>query len=146
MKIEIKAFPELSAASLYEVLKLRSKVFVVEQNCVYQDPDGYDPVALHVLGWKKNRLIAYARCFRPGDYFEEASVGRVVCDPVFRNAGYGHEIFKASVQAIEEFFEVRKIRISAQTYLHDFYAAHGFKKTGNQYLEDGLPHIAMIRV
>src|SRR5690606_23768411 len=126
MKIEIKSFHELSLEDLYMVLQLRSQVFVVEQDCVYQDIDGKDNKALHILGFKNNELVAYTRCFKPGDYFEQASIGRVIVKENFRKHGYGHEVMKASVKAIEESFNTTSIKLSAQQYLTAFYEIHGF--------------------
>jgi len=145
MKIEIKSFHELSLEDLYMVLQLRSQVFVVEQDCVYQDIDGKDQKALHILGFENTELVAYTRCFKPGDYFEQASIGRVIVKENFRKYGYGHEIMKASLKAILERFETTSIKLSAQQYLTAFYESHGFQQTGEGYLEDGIPHIAMIK-
>lgn len=143
--IEAKYFSELTTDELYSLLQLRSEVFVVEQDCVYQDVDSKDQKALHILGYKGEKLIAYTRLFKGGDYFENASIGRVVVIENERKAGYGHEIIKASIAAISEEFNETKIKISAQTYLKKFYELHGFKQTGEGYLEDGIPHIAMIK-
>ncbi|MBT0607125.1 GNAT family N-acetyltransferase [Aequorivita echinoideorum] len=146
MEIEIKTFEELTKNDLYKMLQLRSEVFVVEQDCVYQDVDGKDVKAIHILGWEDDILVAYARCFHPGDYFEDASIGRVLVRENYRKLGYGHEITKASIQAIKTKVKADKIKISAQTYLVIFYESHGFKTVGDRYMEDGIPHIAMIRV
>lgn len=145
MEIEIKTFEELTSKQLYEVLQLRCEVFVVEQDCVYQDVDGKDERALHILGYEEGLLVAYARCFQSGDYFDEASIGRVLVRENYRKMGYGHEITKAAINAIKTKYKADKIKISAQTYLVIFYESHGFKTTGDRYLEDGIPHIAMVR-
>ena len=145
MKIKIKKFPQLSLLELYAVLQLRSEVFVVEQDCVYQDIDGKDKSALHVLCFEEDELVGYTRCFSPGFYFEEAAIGRVVVRKEKRNSGYGHELLKASIEAIFTHFNTRKIKVSAQVYLTEFYNSHGFVQTGDGYLEDGIPHIAMIK-
>ncbi|WNH08682.1 GNAT family N-acetyltransferase [Thalassobellus suaedae] len=145
LKIEVKTFSELTKLELYNLLQLRSEVFVVEQDCVYQDIDGKDIKALHVLGFKNEKIIAYTRIFKPGDYFEYASIGRVVVAKNERNFKYGYDIMKASVQAIENYFKVKKIKISAQAYLKSFYNNCGFKEIGEEYLEDDIPHIAMIK-
>ncbi len=145
MEIEVKTFEELTTNQLYEILQLRSEVFVVEQDCVYQDVDGKDSRALHILGREDGKLIAYARCFKQGDYFDEAAIGRIVVRENYRKLGYGHEITKASIKAIKTKYKADKIKISAQTYLVIFYESHGFKTTGDRYLEDGIPHIAMIK-
>lgn len=145
MKIEIVAFNELSTDTLYEILRLRNEVFVLEQNCAYQDVDGKDRKAIHVLGWKNNTLIAYARCFAPGDYFNEAAIGRILIKENFRHKGFGHQITEAAIDASIKNFKIDRIKISAQTYLMDFYQDHGFQAIGESYLEDDIPHIAMIR-
>jgi len=146
MEIEVKSFGELSTKQLYGILQLRSEVFVVEQDCVYQDIDGKDERALHIMAWEEGNLVAYARCFRAGDYFDEASIGRVLVRENYRKMGYGHEITKASIEAIKTNYKADKIKISAQVYLVIFYESHGFKTFGDRYMEDGIPHIGMIRV
>jgi ElaA protein len=94
---EIKEFNELSTRDLYKILRLRSEVFVVEQNCVYQDLDGKDYQAFHMLGYHDNDLVAYTRIFKPGDYFKEVSIGRVVVSSIQRGSGFGYEIMKFSI-------------------------------------------------
>lgn len=145
MEIEIKTFEELSSQELYKILRLRSEVFVVEQDCVYQDIDNKDQRALHVLGMEEGILVAYARCFEPGIYFDEAAIGRILVRENYRKMGYGHEITKAAIKAVKSKFKADKIKISAQTYLVIFYESHGFKTVGDRYLEDGIPHVAMVR-
>jgi len=145
MEIRIKAFKELSIDELYDLLQLRSEIFVVEQDCVYQDIDGKDQKALHIIGSKDDRIVAYTRCFNSGIYFEEASIGRVVVAKDQRKYGLGHKIMKASLKAIQDHFKTDSIKLSAQQYLVKFYESHGFKTIGEGYLEDGIPHIAMIR-
>ena len=143
MEFQIKQFSELSLLELYQILQLRSEVFVVEQDCVYQDIDFKDPKALHILGFKNDKIIAYTRIFKPGDYFKNASIGRVVVKESERKYGYGHELIKVSIKAVETEFKVQKITISAQLYLKKFYESHGFTQIGETYLEDGIPHIRM---
>ncbi len=145
MKIIIKSFTELTSNELYKILQLRSEVFVVEQNCVYQDVDAKDQKAFHIIGLKNNKIIAYARIFKLGDYFLEASIGRVVVKQSERKYNYGHQIVKASIKAIKDNFNETTIKISAQTYLIKFYNSLGFKQFGDEYLEDDIPHIAMIK-
>jgi len=141
----IKSFDELSTTELYKILRLRAAVFVVEQDCVYQDVDDKDQKALHVIGVKNNEVIAYTRIFDAGDYFDFPSIGRVVVAQNQRKYGYGHLIIKESILAIQNRFGSVSIKISAQTYLEKFYNSHGFNQVGEEYLEDGIPHIAMIR-
>lgn len=145
MEIEVKNFDELTKKELYELLQLRSEVFVVEQDCVYNDIDGKDERALHVLGWEDGLLVAYSRCFQAGDYFDEAAIGRILVRENYRKTGYGHQITKASINAIKTNYKADTIKISAQIYLVMFYERHGFKTKGNRYMEDGIPHIAMLR-
>ena len=145
LTIEIKSFNDLTKCELYDLLQLRSEVFVVEQNCVYQDIDGKDEKALHVLGFKNNKIVAYTRIFKPGDYFDFSSIGRVVVAKNERTYKYGYDIMKASITAIEMHYNVSKIKISAQAYLKTFYNNCGFIEIGEEYLEDDIPHIAMIK-
>lgn len=146
LKIQVKAFSELTLQELYDVLKLRSEVFVVEQNCVYQDIDGKDKKAMHILAFKNDKIIAYTRIFKPGDYFEFAAVGRVVVSKNERHFKYGSDIMKASVDAIETYFKEDKIQISAQAHLKSFYNNCGFVEFGDGYLEDNIPHIGMLKI
>lgn len=146
MQIKVKKFEDLSLHELYTVLQLRSEVFVVEQDCVYQDIDGKDEKALHVLGYEGNLLVAYTRIFPPGVYFSEAAIGRVVVREGRRKNSYGHDILRASIQAIKEQYNTQKIKLSAQTYLTKFYENHGFQQVGEGYLEDGIPHVAMVKI
>lgn len=144
MEFIVKSFSELTIDELYAILQLRSEVFVVEQDCVYQDIDFKDQKAMHVIGFKKDKIIAYTRIFKIGDYFKEAaSIGRVVVDAKERKYGYGHDLIKASITAVNNSFNTNKITISAQVYLKRFYESHGFVKVGKEYLEDGIPHIEM---
>lgn len=145
LKIEVKKFSELDLTELYFILQLRSEVFVVEQDCVYQDIDGKDFDALHILGKKHGEIVAYTRCFKPGYYFDEAAIGRVVVKASERKYGYGHEIMKASDRAILDHYHTSQIKLSAQQYLIKFYESHGYRTTGEGYLEDGIPHIAMVK-
>lgn len=145
LKIEVKKFSELKLTELYDILQLRSEVFVVEQDCVYQDIDGKDNEALHIIGFKNKKIVAYTRCFKPGYYFDEAAIGRVVVKDSERKYGYGHDIMKASDKAIQDYYHTSNIKLSAQQYLIKFYESHGYVTTGEGYLEDGIPHIAMIK-
>ena len=143
LKIKTKHFSELNIKQLYDLLQLRSAVFVVEQDCVYQDIDGKDEQAIHVLGYKDQNLVAYTRIFKPGDYFKESSIGRVVVSEKERKYKYGYEIMKASINVVKEEYNKEAIIISAQTYLKTFYNNLGFLEVGEEYLEDSIPHIKM---
>ncbi|WP_298515128.1 GNAT family N-acetyltransferase [uncultured Kordia sp.] len=146
LTVTVKSFNEFTIDELYDVLQLRSEVFVVEQDCVYQDIDGKDRKALHVIGKnEQEKVVAYTRIFDAGEYFEKTSIGRVVVSKSARAFGYGHTIIKASIAAISTHYHTKDIKISAQTYLRKFYESHGFEQIGAEYLEDGIPHIAMIR-
>jgi ElaA protein len=145
LTIKTKTFKQLSTDELYAILQLRSEVFVVEQDCVYQDLDYKDQKALHVLGFKNEALVAYTRIFKPNDYFENASIGRVIVKESERKYRYGYDIMDASIKAIKDYYNETKIKISAQVYLKKFYNNLGFKSIGEEYLEDGIPHIGMIK-
>ena len=138
-----KIFNELSTQELYQILRLRSEVFVVEQNCVYQDIDNKDQKALHLFGIVEGEIIAYSRLFKPGDYFEFSSIGRVVVAEKHRDKNFGHELIDQSIFEINNLFKVQNITISAQLYLKKFYESHGFVATSETYLEDDIPHIEM---
>ena len=145
VKTVVKKFKELSLEELYQILRLRSEVFVVEQDCVYQDLDNKDQKALHLFLKDNNEIIAYTRLFDTGLYFNTPSIGRVVVKKTHRKGGIGHYLLKESIDAIYINFSNSTITISAQTYLRNYYESHGFKKTGEEYLEDGIPHIKMIK-
>ena len=140
----IKTFNELSPQDIYSILQLRSEVFVVEQNCVYQDIDDKDQYALHLLLKKDDYLIGYSRIFKAGDYFKEASIGRVLVKKQDRNNRHGSLLMELSIKAIKDHFNENTVKISAQTYLKKFYDELGFDPIGEEYLEDGIPHIAML--
>jgi ElaA protein len=139
-------FSALTPLELYEMLQLRSEVFVVEQACPFQDMDGADMEAMHLMGVKDGRLVAYARCFAAGKKFAEASIGRVVTHMSARGGGIGHVLMKEATSSLIRHFGSQAIRIGAQARLEKFYNQHGFVKNGQPYIEDGIPHIEMLRV
>ena len=140
----IKNFSELSTEEIYNILKLRSEVFVVEQNCVYQDIDEKDKKATHLFIEKNNEIIAYTRIFKKGYYYEEnPSIGRVVVSKKERGKKLGKEIMLNSIEFIKKELEGRKIELSAQKYLDKFYKELDFFSEGEDYLEDGIPHQRM---
>lgn len=143
MNFAVKTFNELSVNELYEVLKLRSEVFVIEQNCNYQDMDDKDKVALHVMGFDGPELVAYARILAPGISYKEASIGRVIVNKNFRGKDYGRELMKVCIDKTLSQFKVNQIVISAQYYLLKFYRELGFVEEGDIYPEDDIPHIKM---
>ena len=144
MKSHIKKFEEITSAELYNILKLRSAVFVVEQNCVYQDLDGKDKEAIHIFTESNNEIISYTRIFKRGDYYKDnPSIGRVVVKKSERGKDLGKKIMIKSINYIKENLESEKIELSAQKYLDKFYKELGFYTKGGEYLEDGIPHQRM---
>ncbi|MFP5467399.1 MAG: GNAT family N-acetyltransferase [Gammaproteobacteria bacterium] len=143
-------FDALSSASLYRLLRLRSEVFVVEQSCVFLDMDDVDQRCLHVLGEQpcpngQTALVAATRLVPPGAAFGEASIGRVVTAPAARKGGLGHVLMSESVRLLHALWGPQPIRIGAQAHLQNFYRQHGFEPAGRSYIEDGIPHIEMLR-
>jgi|SRR5690606_11446732 len=142
---QTKSFEELTVQELYGLLRLREQVFIIEQDCIYPDIDNKDHKAIHVLGIANDKIISYARIFKPGDYFDTASIGRVVTDISFRNQKVGYALMQKSIAAVEQFFNETTITISAQQYLTGFYESLGFVQVGEGYLEDDIPHIKMVK-
>ncbi|WP_092740605.1 GNAT family N-acetyltransferase [Hymenobacter psychrophilus] len=143
----LKPFADLTTTELYAQLQLRSEVFVVEQTCPFQDIDGLDQAAWHLLGHASNgELAAYARLFGPGIAFPEASIGRVVSSPRHRRTGLGRELMREAIAGIARQFSPQPIQIGAQLYLQAFYESFGFRQVGEGYLEDDIPHIHMVRL
>lgn len=138
------SFDALPPAALYAILQLRNAVFVVEQNCVFQDADDKDQQSHHLCAWQGGKLVAYTRLLPPGLAYDEASIGRVVSSLTVRRTGIGRELMIRSVAACRELFGNGPIRIGAQLYLKDFYASLGFIPTGGIYPEDGIEHIQML--
>lgn len=138
-------FPMLTPEQLYAALRLRSEVFVVEQNCVFLDMDNHDQQCWHLLGQQEGNLVAYTRLVPPGIIYNEASIGRVVTSPVVRRTGGGRLLVQESIRQVEQLFGSGDIKIGAQLYLEKFYESFGFKQVSDVYLEDGIEHIYMIR-
>ena len=141
----LKKFEELTPYQLYAILQLRNEVFVVEQNCVFQDADDKDQNAYHLMGFENNKLVAYTRLVAPGEIYEQPSIGRVVTSPVVRRSGAGKEVMKQSIDAVYTLFGIQPIKIGAQLYLKKFYESLGFEQISVVYLEDGIEHIYMIK-
>ena len=139
-----KSFRELTTEELYLILRLRSEVFVVEQNCVFLDMDNKDLVCDHVMGWRGDELMGYSRIVPPGISYVESSIGRIVSSPAARGSGIGRELMVQSIQALYRLHGKRDIRIGAQYYLKEFYESYGFVQTGEIYSEDGIDHIEML--
>lgn len=140
---KIKSFETLTVYELYDILKLRSEIFVVEQNCVYLDLDGKDQKSLHLFGIYKDKIVAHARLLPPGISFPEASIGRVVVDSNYREKKWGHELMQNAIAGIATHFNETIITIGAQLYLKKFYESHGFVAISDVYLEDDIEHIEM---
>jgi ElaA protein len=141
-------FGALTTRELYELLQLRSEVFVVEQACVFQDMDGADTQAMHLLGRLakgSGQLVAYARCFAAGVKFAESSIGRLVTHDAVRGSGAGHVLLQKAVACLAQQWGAQPIRIGAQARLEAFYKQHGFEINGAPYMEDGIAHIEMLR-
>lgn len=139
-------FDTLPPLILYDMLRLRSEVFVVEQNCPYQDIDRRDLDAFHLLGHNEaGELVAGARLFGPGQYYEEASIGRVVVAQAYRSYGLGRELMRQALAYSEALFGAQPNKIGAQKYLEKFYNDFGYEQCGPLYIEDGIPHIPMRR-
>ena len=143
--ITTKTFSELNNEELYQILRLRTEVFVVEQNCVYQDLDNKDQKAIHIYYKENNEIVAYTRIFKSGEYYKNPSIGRVVVSKKKRGKELGKKIMISSIEYINKNIKGDKIELSAQKYLDKFYKDLGFYKTGKDYLEDGIPHQRMIK-
>lgn len=141
-----KTFNDLSPEELYSILQLRSEVFVVEQNCVYQDMDDKDQQSYHFMGFIDNKLVAFTRLMPPGLSYAEMSIGRVVTSPSVRGKNIGRLLMQQSITKVHELFGESAIKIGAQLYLKSFYESLGFIKCSELYLEDGIEHIKMIRL
>jgi len=140
----LKAFNELTVHQLYEILKLRSAIFVLEQQCLYQDMDDKDKHCHHLMIFEDNQLAAYTRLVPGGISFSEISIGRVITNPTYRGKGLGRKLMQQSIEACYDLFGKQPIRIGAQLYLKDFYSSLGFIQQGEMYLEDDIPHIEML--
>jgi ElaA protein len=142
-------FDELTPRELYEVVRLREAVFIVEQNCPYPDADGRDPQAWHLLGWVTDgpakKLIAYARLFEPGVRYTECSIGRIVSAPEVRGAGFGRALLDEGLRRLESLAPRQAIKIAAQRRLENFYKEYGFRTISEPYEEDGIIHVDMLR-
>jgi ElaA protein len=139
-----KNFAKLTNEELYKILKLRNEVFIVEQNCVYQECDDKDQYSFHLMGFQKDVLVAYTRLLPPGISYKQASIGRVVTSLLIRGSGIGKELMILSIEHVYRLFGENSISISAQLYLKSFYESFGFIKTSDTYLEDGIEHIKML--
>lgn len=145
LEIYVKKYNELTIDELYSLLQLRSEVFIIEQDCVYQDIDGKDKNALHITGYLNEEIIAYARIFDKGIIYPEyCSIGRIATSFSERGKKHGNQLVEFSIKQCYKSFNSRAIKISAQAHLEKFYGHHGFYASGESYLEDGIPHIGML--
>ena len=142
MEIVVKKFSELTLGELYEILKIRAEVFVVEQNCPYQDLDEIDKKAYHVYMQENGKMVAYLRVIDKGERLDEVSVGRVIS--LKRRCGLGSALMQEGIRVAKEKFGAKKIKVGAQVYAKPFYEQAGFRQISEEYLEDGIPHIYMI--
>ena len=147
LSFEEKYFTDLTISELYDIMALRQEVFVVEQSCPYLDADGKDKLAWHVIGKNEDgTLVAYARVLPKGVHYKKyVAIGRVVTASNFRKKGLGKKLIVTTLAFIEQQFSKQSIKLSAQTYLIHFYESYGFSIIGDSYLEDDIPHIAMIK-
>lgn len=144
MQWTLKKYQELSLDELYAILQLRNEVFIIEQQCPYQDMDDKDKHSWHFMGWQDGQLLAYTRLLPAGVAFDEPSIGRVVTSPSIRRSGIGRILMQKSIEHCHQLFGHTPIQIGAQRYLESFYQSLGFEISGSPYLEDGIPHIHMI--
>lgn len=145
VKWHCKAFNELLPAELYDIMRLRSEVFVVEQHCVFLDADNMDHHCFHLMGWVDNELAAYTRLVPKGVAYNYPSIGRVVTSPKYRGRSIGKELMLQSISYCNKLFGLETIKIGAQLYLKKFYESLGFVQSGEVYDEDGIDHIHMLR-
>ena len=144
MKIKIKSFEELTKKELYEILKLRSEIFVVEQHCFYLDPDGYDYHCHHLIVEENNEIVAYLRIIPKGLSYETPSIGRVLTAKDYRGIGASRMAMQTAIDFIKAQWKKDKITIGAQFYLENFYASLGFVRVSDVYLDAGIEHIDMV--
>jgi len=141
-----KKFDNLTPDELYSVLQLRNEVFVVEQNCVFQDADNKDQGSYHLMGWNNQVLVAYSRIVPAGIAYDSfPSIGRVVTSPKLRRTGIGKMLMQQSIEHLQKLLGKKSIKLGAQLYLKNFYESFGFVQSSDVYMEDGIPHIEMIR-
>jgi ElaA protein len=143
-------FHALSVEQLYALLRLRVEIFMIEQNCLYPEIDGWDNEALHLMGYSDGKIALYARIFQPNhiyhaEKFPPARIGRVATHKDFRNQGLGHVLMRKALSEIERHSGKTQVILNAQSHLEKFYSRHGFNREGSEFMEDGIPHVFMIR-
>ncbi|MBU3173651.1 GNAT family N-acetyltransferase [Clostridium estertheticum] len=144
MNWELKKFEELKVEEIYKILEIRNEIFIVEQQCDYQDCDGKDENAYHLYLQDNGKIIAYLRILKKGVSYDEISIGRVLVQKNYRGKGRSRELMLRAINFIELKLNEKEIKIQAQSYLVNFYGSLGFKETSNEYLEDNIPHIDML--
>lgn len=144
MEFSLKSFDALTPNELYQILTLRSEVFVVEQQCVFLDMDQKDQKSEHLMIWDEKNLVAYCRILPAGVSYTEPSIGRVVSSPKYRKTGAGRLLMQQAIEITRQRYGNQPIRIGAQLYLKKFYSSLGFEAQGDIYLEDGIEHVEMI--
>ncbi|TQR21489.1 GNAT family N-acetyltransferase [Psychrobacillus vulpis] len=145
MTWKLLKFDEFDVRRLYEVLKLRVDVFVVEQNCAYPELDSYDEKSLHLMYIEEDEVVAYCRLIPDGDKYDKCSIGRVIIKQKARGTGMARKLMHRAIDEAENAWNVDTIKLSAQSHLQDFYGSIGFIKNSEEYDEDGIPHVDMIR-
>jgi ElaA protein len=146
ISVVVKHFKELSVDELYQILRVRSEVFVVEQNCVFLDMDNNDQPCHHLMLLDGDTIVAYARLVPPGVTYDEMSIGRVVSNPAYRGTGAGKQLIAESIEHCYRLFGKGPIKIGAQLYLEKFYGSFGFVRCSDVYDEDGIDHVKMLLV
>lgn len=144
LNYHIKRFSELTTEQLYEILKIRAEIFIVEQNCAYQDVDSRDRESYHLFLEENNEIVAYLRILPKGISYKEVSIGRVLTKECYRKKGLSRDLINKAIVFITDTLGEKQIRISAQVYLQEFYKSLGFKPKSDIYLEDGIEHIEML--
>lgn len=145
MEWNLQKFNEMDVYQLYEILKLRVDVFVVEQNCAYPELDNYDNNSLHLFACEENEIIAYCRILPPGEKYEECSIGRVIVKEKFRGTGVARQLMIKALEEAERTYQVESIQLCAQSHLKNFYSSFDFHASSDEFDEDGIPHIYMVR-
>ncbi|HBF22131.1 MAG TPA: GNAT family N-acetyltransferase [Cryomorphaceae bacterium] len=145
MRISIREFKQLSTIELYDILALRTRIFVVEQKCAYQEVDYHDQHSIHITGYNYQQLVAYARVVAPHELYDEPSIGRVCVHPDYRGMQLGRRIFEIAVSEAESMYPGQALKIQAQVYLEDFYATQGFQTITQPYLDFGIWHVDMVK-
>lgn len=141
---QLKKFEQLELEELYQILKNRVDIFVVEQDCAYPEIDGIDPKCYHLFKKDQAEIVAYARLVPKGVLYDQPAIGRIIVNRTYRKHGYGRELIDQAIKVITEDWAESEIKLQGQTYLREFYQSFGFQEISETYLEDGIPHVDMI--